>query len=132
MSIETSTRCSCGTFVVLGQCLIAVPGGGHVGAGWDARCPNCYAPVEDSSDREKVRGFGDTPDAALWDWQEKHDDAWDVTIEPNQLFADLERQVAEERTRQRGWGKRASSVAKDGLIAVRSGMLAEVYGPGSA
>lgn len=103
MNIETSTKCSCGTFVVLGTCLVAAPGGGHFSNAWDALCPTCYGPVEDSSDRETIRGVGASPNDALWDWQEKHDEAWGVTIEPNPLFADLERQVAEESERQLGW-----------------------------
>lgn len=94
MTIETSTRCSCGTFVVLSQ---------GIRWQWEAKCLTCYAPVEDSSDREKVIGFGDTPDAALFDWQEQHDDAWDVTWVPADMFCDLARQVSEESERQRAW-----------------------------
>lgn len=92
MSIETSTRCSCGTYVTLTQ-----------SNQWEALCPSCYGPVEDSSDREKVRGVGDYPLEALSDWQEQHDDAWGVTLVVTDLFGELARQVREERERQRGW-----------------------------
>lgn len=92
MSIETSTRCSCGTHVTLTQ-----------GNQWEALCPTCYGPVEDSSDREKVRGVGDYPLEALSDWQEKHDEAWGVTLVVTDLFGELARQVSEESERQRGW-----------------------------
>lgn len=98
MSIETSTRCSCGTYVVLSESQRV-----SVNGGWDAICPNCYGPVEDSSDAEKVLGWGKTPDAALLDWQEKHDDAHDVTLVVTDLFGELARQVSEESERQRGW-----------------------------
>lgn len=96
MRIETSTRCSCGTFVVLSDNDCRIRGG------FEAMCPSCYGPVEDSTDREKVLGWGKTPDAALWDWQERHDEAWGVEFVPADMFGELARQVSEERERQRG------------------------------
>lgn len=102
MSIETSTRCSCGTFVVLNESM-------SISRGWDVICPTCYGPVEDSSPQEKVLGWGKTPLDALSDWQEKHDEACDVTWRvtqpgaPNELSAAVLTQMTEERERQRGW-----------------------------
>lgn len=98
MSIETSTRCSCGTYVVLSEGSRYHPHGG-----WDARCPDCYGPVEDSSPVEKVLGWGKTPAEALADWQEKHDEAWEVEWLPRDLFGDIAAQVSEEAERQSGW-----------------------------
>lgn len=92
MSIETSTRCSCGAYVVL-----------HHGRRWEATCTSCYGPVEDSPATEMVRGIGKTPLDALSDWQEQHDDAWDVTLVVTDLFGELARQVSEERAAQNGW-----------------------------
>lgn len=104
MSIETSTKCACGTFVVLSASQRWITNGG-----WDVICPTCYGPVEDSGDRDRVLGWGKTPDDALADWQEKHDEAWEVEWRitqpntPDELSASVLAQMAAERDRQRGW-----------------------------
>lgn len=51
-------------------------------------------------------GNGASVDEALWDWQESHDLAWDVTWEPVTTLAELEQQVTAEIERQRGWARR--------------------------
>lgn len=97
IGIATATRCSCGASVVL------TPGPGHDGLHWQALCRDCYDGTEDSGERAHVRGFGLTANAALWDWQDKHDEAHGVEWVIADLFGDLSRQVSEESARQRRW-----------------------------
>lgn len=90
-AIDTATKCGCGSPVSISL----------TSGGWQAICYNCYDGTEDAGETAHVRGFGATPDAALWDWQESHDDAWDVTWQLTDLFGELARQVGEEAARQR-------------------------------
>lgn len=99
--IETSTRCGCGTLVCVG-----LSSGGGPDRMWQAVCRSCYGPVEDSGPCEEILGYGKTPDAALWAWQEAHDVAWEVEWVPTDMFGDLARQLSEEAERQRAWKTR--------------------------
>lgn len=92
MRIETSTRCHCGTHVTL-----------IIRGAIDALCPRCYDGTEDAGETAHVKGHGETPESALWDWQEKHDEAWGVEVVVTDMFGDLARQVREEAERTRGW-----------------------------
>lgn len=95
--IATATRCSCGSPVQLSE------GPGCAGKLWEAHCPDCYDGAEDSGERAHVRGFGATPDAALWAWQDGHDEAHEVEWSLADLFGEISRQVSEEHDRQDGW-----------------------------
>jgi len=99
--IETSTRCGCGTFVVVGPSR----GGGPSYGMWQAVCRDCYGPVEDSSAAEMILGTGKTAQLALWDWQAQHDEVHEVEWVLADLFGEIARQVSEELERQRGWVK---------------------------
>jgi len=70
---ETATHCPCGNCVTVD--VHDAPGGAY---GWMALCRDCYGPVIDSGPRERVYGTGATPEAALVDWQERVELAWDV------------------------------------------------------
>ncbi len=71
MSIQTSTRCSCGGPVVLLELpTFALPNR------WQAHCDLCLDPTEDAGRLAHVVGYGATPDEALWSWQDDHDEAW--------------------------------------------------------
>jgi hypothetical protein len=98
LPIETSTRCNCGTHVELQE----LPAFAR-DARWQASCPRCLDPVEDAGERDKIVGVGTTTEEALWDWQVSHDEAWEVEWRPVTTVIELERQVGEERARQRGW-----------------------------
>jgi len=98
LRIETSTRCNCGTHVELHE----LPAFAR-DVRWQAWCARCLDPVEDAGERDKVVGAGKTPEEALWDWQESHDEAWDVEWHPVTTVIDLEQQVAVEAARQSGW-----------------------------
>jgi len=100
--IPSATRCSCGQWVTLDY------GCAYPGKQWVALCRDCYDGTEDAGERAHVRGYGETSAAALWEWQEQHDDAHEVEWTLSGLFADLERQLREERERQRGWVRSAS------------------------
>lgn len=100
LGIATSTRCSCGAAVYV------TDGPGYDGMKWQAICHDCYDGTEDAGARAHVRGFGATVDAALWAWQDNHDDAHEVEWCLTDLFGDLARQVSEERDRQHSLGMR--------------------------
>ena len=108
MGIATPTRCSCGAFVSVGY------GSCYPGHRFEALCHDCYDGTEDAGAAAHVRGFGDTIDAALWAWQDKHDEAHGVEWVLADLFGDLARQMSEERERQRGW--LSTYVPSDGAI----------------
>jgi len=97
LGIATATRCSCGAPVYLS------PGPGCTGKAWEAICHDCYDGADDAGERAHVRGWGDTTDAALWDWQDKHDAAHEVEWCLTDLFGELAQQVGQEHERQRGW-----------------------------
>lgn len=98
LGIATATRCSCGAPVH-----VSVTGGAAAKA-WQALCRQCYDGTEDAGERAHVRGFGATPDAALWDWQCVHDEAHEVEWYPVNLFDDLGMQLHGEAMRQMRWG----------------------------
>lgn len=102
LGIATATRCSCGAAVFLTE------GPGYDGKAWEALCRDCYDGAEDAGERAHVRGFGASVEAALWDWQDKHDAAHEVEWCLTDLVGELARQLSEERERQRGWKATAS------------------------
>lgn len=114
MGIPTATRCSCGAPVSLDY------GAAYPGKRWVAVCHDCYDGTEDAGERSHVRGYGETSDAALWEWQTQHDEAHEVEWHLADLFGDLSRQVSEEALRQERWGY---SPAQDDPAAPRR------YGP---
>lgn len=78
--------------------------------GWQVVCLDCYDATDDAGERAHVAGRGSTREAAEWDWQEQHDDAWGVEWVPRArpanertriMFASLERQINTEAARQR-------------------------------
>lgn len=118
MSIETSTKCSCGGSVVLSETE------GWRDHTWRARCSDCYDPTDGAGDRALVCGFGVLPEDALLAWQEAHDEALAEDALPD-MVSDLARQETEERQRQRGWEKeRVLAVCVSGAI-----LTCMLYGP---
>lgn len=100
IDIATATRCSCGAPVFVSET------DGPSDKAWQALCLDCYDATHDAGARAHVRGFGATPNEALWAWQAMHDGAHDVEWCLADLFGELARQVSEERERQRGWTER--------------------------
>lgn len=96
MTIETSTRCSCGAHVVLTATEDRRPN-----KAWQAHCPNCLDPTEGGGTRSDAHGHGSTPDAALQWWRDAHE-PFELRFVPTNFWVDLEHQVAEEFTRQAG------------------------------
>lgn len=124
--IATATRCSCGAPVHVSETE------GPTAKAWQALCRECYDGTEDAGDRAHVRGFGATPEAALWDWQCVHDDAHEVEWCLADLFGDLARRVSQERDRQRGWIQRSASAYSGFTLHERRPVLvpaAIYYGP---
>jgi hypothetical protein len=97
-AIDTATRCSCG-------CAVSISDEGPL---WTALCGDCYDGTEDAGERAHVIGRGKTAHAALWDWQDQHDEVHGVEWVLADLAGDISRQVSEERDRQRGWRTTAS------------------------
>jgi hypothetical protein len=124
MGIPTSTRCSCGAYVNVNH------RGYPSGLRWEALCRDCYDGTEDAGPRAHVRGFGDTIDDALWDWQDNHDETHGVEWVPNELLGELSRQVSEEAERQRGWSLRCAGSGAPAESCPPTGEL--VYGPPDA
>jgi hypothetical protein len=104
-AIETATRCSCG-------CPVSIV---EDGPRWAALCVDCY-----SSERVHVIGRAASVHAALWAWQEAHDEAHEVEWHLADLFGEIAHQVREETDRQQRWGY---SPAQDDPAADR------LYGP---
>ena len=70
MTLATATRCRCGQSVELLELpTFALP---HQ---WQAYCEACLDPSEDAGPLAHVVGYGATPEEALWDWQDSHDEA---------------------------------------------------------
>lgn len=95
-SIKSATRCSCGGHVEL------TPVSGQ----WTAVCYDCYDGTEDAGERAHVAGHGNTPNDALWAWQDAHDEAWEVEWTPRTELEELDKQIAQESLRQLGWERR--------------------------
>jgi hypothetical protein len=87
---------------------------------WQAHCDECLDP--ESEPGQKIIGYGETPEAALWDRQVSHELAVGSTWVLATTLGDLERQVAQEAERTRGWTVRPG-LAAPGIWA------AQVYGP---
>lgn len=96
--IETSTKCHCGAHVVLALSDGAMP--------WLAWCPDCLDPSEDAGPLAHVRGSGESPDRALWDWADQLEVELAVEYQPADAFGELALQVDAEAARQRGWVRR--------------------------
>jgi len=94
-TIATATRCSCGACVEVERHPFR--------AGWIAACHDCYDGTEDAGERAHVVGHGDSIQDALWDWQDKHDEAWEVEWTPRTELEELDKQIAQESLRQLGW-----------------------------
>lgn len=126
MGIATATRCSCGAPVHL------TDGPGYESMKWQALCYDCYDGAEDSGARAHVRGFGATVDEALWDWQDKHDEAHEVEWSLADLFGDLARQVSEERERQSDWTLRCRGTGGRAEFCPRERICELLYSPPEA
>lgn len=118
MSIETSTKCSCGASVVLSETE------GWRDHTWRAKCNACYDPTDGAGDRAMVVGYGREPEDALLAWQEAHDEAV-AESELSDWVGDLALQISEEAARQRGWAKERALVV-DSAAQVRGCVT---YGP---
>jgi hypothetical protein len=95
LQVESATRClSCETPLRL---IEVWPGN------WQCHCPNCYDDTPDSPAVQQVSGFGATPDESLWAWTEAWELATDQGFFPSETLLELEKQVAAEAARQRGW-----------------------------
>jgi hypothetical protein len=119
MTIATATRCSCGSPVFVSET------GGPADKAWQAVCHDCYDGTEDAGEHAHVHGFGATVDAALWAWQDSHDDAHEVEWCLADLFGELARQVSEETERQRSLGMRL--IESDTPVIMLSGLVRPVH-----
>ncbi len=95
IAIASATPCACGAPVLLMQ-IDAGPG-----KAWQAHCDECLDP--ESEPGQKIVGYGETPEAALWDRQVSHELVVGSTWVLATTLGDLERQVAQEAEAQRGW-----------------------------
>lgn len=66
-------RCNCGDTVVV----VELPSFALPLHRYQAHCDSCLDPTEDAGRRAHVVGYGLTTEAALADWQESHDSAWE-------------------------------------------------------
>lgn len=73
--IETATLCGCKHPVSVGA---------DYWSGYYAVCWNCYDGTEDAGEKAHVCGHGKTPEAALQEWQESAELAWD--LDPQEAF----------------------------------------------
>jgi hypothetical protein len=97
IDIATATRCSCGAPIHVSETA------GPTDKAWAALCRDCYDGTDDAGASAHVRGFGATPDDALWAWQDMHDGAHEVEWCLADLVGEIARQVSAEHDRQRGW-----------------------------
>lgn len=93
LEIAAAAQCHCGhnitvSYNPLGRC-------------WQAVCENCYDGTEDAGPLAHCTGHGETPDAALSEWQERHEDLAEVEFWPHPTHLDW--LVKIETRRQRGW-----------------------------
>lgn len=101
-SIASALRCHCGHSILL----TALPTRGER---WQAHCGACLDGAPDAP--LPLIGYGETPDDALWDWQDKHDDShqriewWPVTT-----VGEVLKQASAEFERQRGWTRQRAPV----------------------
>jgi hypothetical protein len=93
IEIDTATRCSCGCAVSLSD----------DGTRWTALCRGCYDGTEDAGPRAHVIGRDPSANGALWNWQDAHDEAWEVEWNLADLPGEIAQQVSIEAERQRGW-----------------------------
>jgi hypothetical protein len=100
IAIASATPCACGAPVLLMQ-IDAGPG-----KAWQAHCDECLDP--ESEPGQKIVGYGESPEAALWDRQVSHELAVGSTWVLATTLGDLERQVAQEAEAQRGWAVRVA------------------------
>ncbi len=121
VEIATATRCSCGASVHVSET------GGRAAKAWQALCRECYDGTEDAGARAHVRGFGATPEAALWDWQHVHDEAHEVEWLPVDLFDQLAMQLHGEAMRQSDWRLRCADTGLPPFMCSATCKL--VYGP---
>lgn len=96
-SFDTATRCSCGNPVRVSE------GPCYRGLNWTAVCSGCYDGAEDSGAQARAIGRGTTIEAALWAWQEEHDEAHEVEWVLADLFGELAQQVSVAAESARGW-----------------------------
>ena len=96
--VDTATRCSCGCAVSISEQWAPI-----ADKRWAALCYDCYDGTEDAGPRAHVIGRGATIHAALWDWQDNHDEAWEVEWHLADLPGEIAQQVSAEAERQRGW-----------------------------
>ena len=116
IAIASATPCACGAPVLLMQ-IDAGPG-----KAWQAHCDECLDP--ESEPGQKIVGYGESPEAALWDRQVSHELAIGSTWVLATTLGDLERQVAQEAERTRGW-----VVCPRPIRAASFGCNHQVYGP---
>ncbi len=99
--IDIAMKCPCGTHAA-----VDITADYTTTHRWSCICPRCYDGTEDSAPRQQIIGYGATPDAALADWWEQTEDAWDVQVLPVSTLGELEQQIAAERARTTGWALR--------------------------
>lgn len=91
--LAAAAQCDCGNNVTvsynaLGRCFQAI-------------CENCYDGTEDAGSHAHCAGHGETPDEAVSEWLERHEDASSLEFWPHP--ASLDWLVKVETNRQRGW-----------------------------
>lgn len=88
--MEAAAQCHCGGNITVQYVYAGV---------FEARCLFCYDGTADSGELSLCRGHGPTPEAALAEWQERHEELTGLEWWPK----DLDWQVDAERRRTAGW-----------------------------
>jgi hypothetical protein len=76
------------------------------GKAWQAHCDECLDPETEPG--QKIVGYGESPEAALWDRQVSHELAVGSTWVLATTLGDLQRQIDLEAEAQRGWAVRVA------------------------
>lgn len=121
VTIETSTKCSCGGSVLL---IATEAWQAHR---WRARCGSCYDPTSGAGERSNLVGLGVLPEDALLLWEEQHDEVIAEAALP-EWVGDLALQISDEANAQRGWVKSRVLLVDADAHAV----VCELRGPGRA
>ncbi len=91
-------KCPCGTHAV-----VDVTAAYTANDRWSCHCPNCYAPVEDCGQLDRLVGYGKDAESAIAAWWAAVEEAWELDYEPNLLFAEISEQAGDEADRQEAW-----------------------------
>ena len=85
--------------ILCGLCGLGEPLVVFDGVMYQCKCSSCYDPADDGGERSAARGVGETEWDAVQDWVRVCDELLEEdepAIEINPIFAQLERQLAEE------------------------------------